>query len=186
MDIRTGGTWLAFNTTGILCFILNQELNKEDISLETRSFVILEILKDATSIKQVLYNINNLDIHNIKPFNLIVMNKNNVYYISNRKKNKKIRIIKKLDDKLILLNRSFPNDMNQIRIKSNYEIFKKIKEPNLKYLYSWKKILLYKKYVNCQNEEISMSLNSKTWETLNSTILFLSTMDNHIYCRTIK
>ncbi|WP_219693092.1 hypothetical protein, partial [Clostridioides difficile] len=108
---------------------------------------ILKILKDAMSINQVLHNINNLDINNIKPFNLIVMNKNNVYYISNRKNNKRIKIIKKLDNKLILLNRSFPNDMNQIRIKSNYRIFKKIKEPNFRDLYSWKKILLYKKYV---------------------------------------
>ncbi len=138
------------------------------------------------SINQVLHNINNLDINNIKPFNLIVMNKNNVYYISNRKNNKRIKIIKKLDNKLILLNRSFPNDMNQIRIKSNYRIFKKIKEPNFRDLYSWKKILLYKKYVNCQSDEISMSLNSKTWETLNSAILFLSTIDNNIYYRIIK
>jgi hypothetical protein len=81
-----------------------------------------------------------------------------------------------LEDDLILLNRNLPNDMNETRISSNFDKFKKAKEPcpQKNDWKDWEQLLVKECFANDPSQEACLWLNSKDWGTLLSTIIVFS------------
>lgn len=170
MDIESQGSWLVYNSFGIVCCLLNRELDTLK-KMQSRSHVVLEVIKNAENSNQCLKNWENLDVSEISPFNLIIMYKNEIYYCSNRNKKGEIsKVIEKIEDTFVMINRSFPNDLEEYRIKANYARLKLLKNDMIK---EWKKIMLESTYVRKRTDELTMSLKAEKWETLCHTIIVI-------------
>lgn len=169
LDVDTGGTWLARNDDGVVAFLINRESENKQ-SLNSRAYVVLNVLSKAKTALETRKYVNNSNIREIKPFNFIAVDKANVVYWSNIC-NKGMQTI--LYENLIMINRSFPNDFKEIRINNNYLKFKFIKEPDPeRNNYScWERILKECSFTDGVNTEFTMSLISENWKTLSSSII---------------
>lgn len=169
LDLETGGTWLARNDNGVVGFLINRECANKQL-LNTRANIVLIALSNAKTAINAVNRINNSKIDDIRPFNFIAVDHTNIVYLSNCC-DKAVKT--KLNETLIMINRSFPNDFNEIRIKNNYLKFKSVEEPNPEksnYLY-WERILKKCSYTDNTNTEFTMSLVSDKWRTLSSSII---------------
>ncbi len=169
LDIDTQGTWLARNDYGVVAFLLNRE-SENTHNLLTRAYIVLHLLNNAKTAVQAIEYANKYNISNIKPFNLVAVDRENVVYISNCQNEGKGKILK---ESLIIINRSYPNDFNEIRIKRNYPKFEHLAEPDpeKKYYSFWESVLKECSFLNGTKNEFSMSLVSKSWRTLSSSII---------------
>ena len=76
-------------------------------------------------------------------------------------------------DELTMVNRSFPNDFSQQRIRNNYTKFLSAAEPNpdvFDYV-EWQDILSKTCYTDSMETEFTMTLISDKWRTLTSSII---------------
>jgi len=174
-DNLSGGTWFAYNKN-LLAILVNQESNGYE-HLETRSNIVLQSLQNADSISHSISNLSDKDMSKYKPFNLLLFSRNQVFCITNFYDNeiKQDLSIQELDDELIMLNRSFPNDMSETRIVSNFDKFKNAKEPvpQENEWQEWEQLLTMECFTNFPSEETCLWLNSQEWGTLVSDIIAL-------------
>jgi uncharacterized protein with NRDE domain len=172
-DLNTSGTWFAFNQY-VMAITINKE--GENIkNLESRSFLALESLKNAENTNEAINNLLNIDTSKIKPFNLVLISRDNIKYATNYyDKHLTIKIkYFDVDKNLILLNRSLPNDFKEKRLSCNFNKIISIKEPipeknNWK---EWEDVLKEECFVNNKDQETTLWLNSNTWGTLISDII---------------
>ena len=174
-DNLSGGTWLAYSKN-ILAILINKESNRYE-HLETRGNIILHALQNADNITISINNLSDMDMSKYKPFNLLLLNREQVFWATNFYNNeiKKDLSFQELDDEFIILNRSFPNDMNETRIASNFDKLKNAKEPvpQKNEWEEWKRLLTTECFANTPLQEIALWLNSQEWGTLTSDIIVL-------------
>ena len=174
-DNLSGGTWFAYNNN-LLATLLNRESNGYE-HLETRSNIVLQSLQKSDSISQSINNLSDKDISKYKPFNLLLLSREQVFLVTNFYNNeiKNDLSLQELDDDLIMLNRSFPNDMSETRIISNFDKFKNAKEPipQKNEWGDWEQLLTIECFANSPLEETCLWLNSQEWGTLVSDIIAL-------------
>jgi uncharacterized protein with NRDE domain len=174
-DNLSGGTWFAYNKN-VLAILINKESNEYE-HLESRAYIVLHSLQNADSISKSIDNLYDMDMSNYKPFNLLLLNREQVVWATNFygneiKSNLSFRI---LEDELIMLNRSFPNDMNETRIASNFDKIKNAKEPvpQENDWKEWEQLLTTECFADKPWQETCLWLNSKEWGTLLSDIIVL-------------
>lgn len=182
LDLESQGSWLVYNIYGIVCCVLNREMDYKEGN-KSRSHIALDVLKGAHTIKKCLENWTNIDVLELKPFNLLIISFDELYYCSNRdQKGQRKKIIQKIESDFVILNRSYPNDENEPRISSNINRLKKLTNNDLQ---KWKNLMLESSYVNTQADEKTMSLESKKWKTLCHTIIKIyKGYKNNIECLT--
>lgn len=181
-DNLSGGTWFAYNKH-LLAILINKESNEYE-DLETRAYIVLHLLHNADSVNKAMENVANEDMSKYKPFNLIFLNREQVFWATNFYDNmmKSNLFFQILEDELIMLNRSFPNDMTEQRIASNFDKFKNTKEPipQKNDWKAWEQLLTTECYADNPLQETCFWLNSKEWGTLSSDIIALSKDKNQL------
>lgn len=172
-DHDSGGTWFAYNQF-LTAILINRECYDFG-HLYSRSKIVLIALQNAKDLNTALENLLKEDTEYYKPFNIVILSNNKIaiatnYY--NNKVNSRVNITY-LDDDLILINRSFPNDLNENRIKLNIEKFHFLKEPDPKenVWSDWEQILTTECYAVSPEDENCLWLSSKDWGTLLSEII---------------
>ena len=142
-DKKKRGSWLGINDKGLLVAILNRTNNKEKIIKTSRGQIVIEALKQKNSI-EALKIIENIDAYKWKPFNAIVADYNNAYWIKNGSKNRlQISII---PDGVSMIDSNNLNDEKSKRYVQYYEYFCNSipKGPNKNYWKKWVKIMSMK------------------------------------------
>lgn len=170
-DITTLGSWLVYNKYGIICCLLNKEM---DCTMQTasRGQVVINIIKNAYNITDCLYNWKQLSVKHISPFNIILVCKNELYYCSNRDDKGNIcKVCRRINNNLIMLNRSIPNDMNETRIRNNFHRLNKLSNNNIS---QWINIMSETTFTIDTKTETKMSLYSSSWATICRTIIKLN------------
>lgn len=181
-DHDSGGTWFGYN--GDLTAIL---INRESIyfeNLRSRSKIVLKTLQNAKNIFAAINNILDEDTKYYKPFNLVILDNKDIVLATNyydNDVNSRVNVTHIIDD-LTLINRSFPNDLHEKRIKMNIEKFQRVKEPNPKdnYWDDWEKLLTTECYAEVPEDETCLWLNSKEWGTLMSEIIAIPRKTNQM------
>jgi hypothetical protein len=109
--------------------------------LKSRFHLVLHAMQDADSAYQAINNIFKFTTKEIRPFNLVAVDTNDIFYYTNSNNSGEPT---RLDDQLILLNRSCPNDFSEKRIQNNYFRFLNSKEldPDNEQWLEWEKICL--------------------------------------------
>jgi len=180
LDITTGGSWMAFNQQ-VLAIVLNNDMleSEEPKAVGTRGFIALEATRKSNNAKTALDAVTKLDISEIRPFNLVLVDCKSVVYASNVNQGKMVKKIyaMSLDQDLILVNRSVPNDLTQRRIAVAMKEFENLQEPNPKVddWASWTKFMTEESFAEMPESERTLWLNSKEWGTLNADIIAVST-----------
>ena len=176
LDIDSGGTWLAHNNT-VLALLINKESN-DKATLKTRGFIVLESLKNSASAYEAIKNLSKLDVDSVKPFNVVFIDSKDVWFASNTCDDKILKIIdfKSIKDDLIVLNRTFPNDVSQIRVKNAFNNFENLPQPQpeLHNWTTWENELTKESIVVKPEDEQTLWLNANQWGTLQSDIIAIS------------
>ena len=179
-DHDTGGTWFAYNKR-LTAFLINREEDNFEY-LRSRAYIVLIALRNAFSLEEALDNLSKVDASLYKPFNLIVLNNESVVLATNYSDGRvysQVKIVS-IEDDLVFINRSFPNDLCQKRIALNMEIFSRLKEPNPRdnCWDEWKLVLTTECNVQVPDDESSLWINSKEWGTLLSDIIAIPRQNN--------
>ncbi|MBB3841066.1 uncharacterized protein with NRDE domain [Runella defluvii] len=172
LDIESGGTWLAY-TEHLMGIIINREF-PINLKLNTRAFVVLEALEGAISIQDAIQNLDYLDFSLIKPFNLLLIDKQSVWYGTNWVSTIRAKIqFTQLCQDLIVLNRTSPNDFDQIRVHHAFQTFSHLVQPNpvLNQWMAWETELTKTCLTTSPNDEYELWLKSANWGTLSSDII---------------
>lgn len=181
-DHDSGGTWFAYN--GYLTAILINRESNHYKDLCSRSKIVLMVLNNASSIEKALGNLLKVDARYYKPFNLIILNNKDIVLATNYYNNKVnyYTDVTYIEDDLTLINRSFPNDLNEKRIRLNIKKIQYLKEPNPKegYWNDWEQILTTECYAETPEEERCLWLNSNVWGTLLSDIIAIPRKENQV------
>lgn len=179
-DHDTGGTWFAYNEH-LTAILINRESHNYE-RLCSRSKIVLIALHNATSVKIALDNLSKENVNCYKPFNIIILNNKNIVLATNYYNNKVNcqLYITSIKDDLVLINRSFPNDFGEKRIRLNIEKFQRLNEPKPKEndWADWEQILTTECYAEVPEDESSFWLNSKEWGTLLSEIIVIPRKKN--------
>lgn len=172
LDINSGGTWIALNTYGVFGALLNKEPTPSS-GTKSRSHILLESLHNSSSATSVVEQLSARDFEKYKPFNIVVIDKKHAFYFTSESNMHKQASYQLLDDELTMVNRSFPNDFSQQRIRNNYTKFLSAAEPNpdvFDYV-EWQDILSETCYTDSMETEFTMTLISDKWRTLTSSII---------------
>jgi hypothetical protein len=174
-DNLSGGTWFAYNNN-ILAILINKESNGYE-HLQSRAYIVLQSLRRADSLRKAIDNVENADMSKYRPFNFLLIDREKVLWTTNLNNNgiKKHLSFQVLDEELTMLNRSFPNDMSEKRIVSNFDKFKNTEEPNpIKNDWQeWEQLLTAECFAEEPSQETCLWLNSTEWGTLTSDIIVL-------------
>lgn len=174
LDEETQGTWFAINDNNVVAFLLNREILDTTRENKSRGKIILNVLKNVKSAKEAKNKVNTLDLTDMRPFNLVILDCKSVYYLGFQKNN---IYSYQMKQNLILLNRSYPNDFNEVRIRSNYSRFFELSNRDLfscSWWNTWKEYLTDNCYCKSEEEERKMFLISTKWRTLSSTMVVLN------------
>lgn len=172
LDIKSGGTWVALNIYGVFGALLNKE-SIPSSGAKSRSHILLEALHNTSSATSVVEQLSARNFEKYKPFNIVIIDKRHAYYFTSESKTRIQTPYQLLDDELTMVNRSFPNDLAQQRIRNNYTKFLSAAEPNpdiFDYV-EWQDILSETCYTDSIETEFTMTLISDKWRTLTSSII---------------
>lgn len=172
LDIKSGGTWIALNTYGVFGALLNKE-SIPSSGTKSRSHILLESLHNSSSATSVVEQLSARDFEKYKPFNIVIIDKKHAFYFTSESNMHIQTSYQFLDDELTMVNRSFPNDFSQQRIRNNYTKFLSAAEPNpdvFDYV-EWQDILSETCYTDSMETEFTMTLISDKWRTLTSSII---------------
>jgi uncharacterized protein with NRDE domain len=172
MDVNTGGSWVAVNDDAVVAILINKELTQKSGSI-SRAFVVLEAIYEAKLACDVIDFLSAKDFSSYKPFSIVAVDNQRMYYFTNEQSEHKNPTDKTLCGELFMINRSFPNDFGQSRVKSNYDKFLEATEPNpsIGEYKEWISILSETCYTDCPETELTMTLVSDQWKTLSSVII---------------
>ena len=181
-DHDSGGTWFAYNKC-LTAILINRETYNYHL-LQSRSKIVLMALQNANSLDKAIENLSKEDTSFYKPFNLVLLNNKEIVLATNyydNKLNYQVNVTH-IEDDLVLINRSTPNDLNEKRIKLNIEKLRWLKEPNPKENKwdDWEQILTTECYAEGPEDENCLWLNSKEWGTLLSEIIAIPRKKNQI------
>lgn len=172
LDIKSGGTWIALNTYGVFGALLNKE-SKPSSGTKSRSHILLETLHNSSSATSVVEQLSARTFEKYKPFSIVVIDKKHAFYFASESNMDTHASYQLLDNELTMVNRSFPNDLSQQRIRNNYTRFLRAAEPNpdVSDYVEWQDILSETCYTDSIETEFAMTLISDKWRTLTSCII---------------
>ena len=176
LDIKSGGTWLAYNQY-VIAMIINREITIEK-NYKSRGHIILKSINNAKNIRDVINQISKIDCKLIAPFNIIIVDRFNCYYGSNNilSKNNSLVAFIPLTANFNVINRSVPNDLNEKRVAVIFDIFGKIDDPDpqLNSWGSWDQVIQEESYVMSQQDEKSCWLTSSEWGSITADIFAIT------------
>lgn len=171
-DKKAGGSWLGINNNGMCVAILNRKSNgKKIISKISRGEIVLKALAKNNS-KESLHELSKLKIHNFEPFNLIIADKNQAYWVKHEDYAQ--LIVKKIPFGLSIIDAHDLNDLTSLRIKYNLKKIKKAKtpDPDNNNWKEWIDLLCSEEYYGEQNNSaINLNLSSERFGTVCSSII---------------
>lgn len=172
MDMNTGGSWIAINNNAVVAILINRELTQKSGNM-SRAFIILEAIKEAKQACDVIDFLTEGAFDRYKPFSVVAVDNRKIHYYTNEHSQYNSPLSKILCGDLFMINRSFPNDFNQTRVKNNYAKFLEAIEPNpeINEYTEWISILSETCYADYPEDELTMTLVSDQWRTLSSVII---------------
>jgi len=168
LDSKSGGSWLAYNDT-VVALLLNREGSTN--LLNSRGEITIKAVGNSTNAKMSLKTLQSNISSAYRPFNLLLMDKDDIFYLTNYGTDCLLKelFIQKITDELIMVNRSFPNDWSEPRIRFNFDSISKIADPEVD-THDWESWLsLFEEYQEVFDikEEKRLNLRSKEWGSLN-------------------
>ena len=176
LDKKAGGTWCAINDYGIVSCIHNRNVNEKKLkNTISRGEIILRIL-EAKNLEGALKNLNSINIKDYNGFNLIIADKENVYWAKHEGLGKNLSIMT-VPEGISILNHCDLNSRNNFKI--NYYL--KVISNNKKIYFDEKNdfpiesILSENKLNNQKNVYDSMCFNiNNKFGTVSSSIIGLN------------
>lgn len=167
LDLDTKGSWLAFNEY-VFAVVLNREMTSSNLKL-SRCDLVLRSVTGSKNVNDSMFVLESLETSNYNPFNIILIDRSNVRWGTNviNGLQQPIRF-ENLNDTLIIINRSFPNDMNEQRVAANFEALRSVGDPNpdLDDWQKWEEMFNSWSDVYGPENEVSFLLNSTHWMSL--------------------
>lgn len=162
-DELSGGTWFAYNDH-VVAMVVNRE-GRDDM-LQSRGLIAPIAVGHAQCAVEAVNAMMHQNMEIYRPFNLLIFDRNHTFYLTNHAVDR----CKQLESDLVLLNRTYPNDFDQIRVRCNFELIRNAPDPDPgnEDWSSWLELMENPLKVVSMEEETGLNLRAANWGSLNA------------------
>jgi hypothetical protein len=137
-DAHAGGTWIAIDENGNIIVLLNGALEKHQLKnsyRKSRGLIVLDLISGQS----IIDSWESIDLHEIEPFTLVVLDKNKLYQLQWNEESKSIHELDKMKNHIWSSSTLYPKEIREERAKWFYDFMdtnKQISYEDMYYFHS--------------------------------------------------